>query len=212
MEFWLSYNNGAERLQLPVNPDEILIGNGSQTTTVNVAGIGEVSIINDPVLKTFDFSSFFPAHWAPFCSYRDLPDPKSAAAQISAWKATGKPIRFIVTETAWNFAVTIEDWTYREQGGDVGTIYFDLSLREYKFITIRKLDEKTDGAGKKSVSLNATKARPSTKTTPARYKIKPGDSLWKIAQKNGTTYQRLAAINGIKAPYTIHAGKEIKLT
>ncbi|MGP3782459.1 hypothetical protein [Paenibacillus sp. 1A_MP2] len=59
-EVWLSWNNNAERLRLPVNPPDITIGNGSQTTTVDVAGIGEVAIINDPVLKTFEFSSFFP--------------------------------------------------------------------------------------------------------------------------------------------------------
>ncbi|MCG7385110.1 LysM peptidoglycan-binding domain-containing protein [Paenibacillus sp. ACRRY] len=211
-EIWLSYNNNAERLRLPVNPPEISIGNGSQTTTVDVAGIGEVAIINDPVLKTFEFSSFFPSTWGPYCEYKDIPIPKQAAATISKWKATGKPIRFLVSGTAWNFAVTIEDFVYREEGGDVETIHFDLNLREYKFVTIRKLDEKKTAAnGSKKVTTSTTAARPSTKTVPATYKVKSGDSLWKIAKANNTTWQKLAEINKIKAPYTIRPGQELKL-
>ncbi|WP_018752170.1 LysM peptidoglycan-binding domain-containing protein [Paenibacillus sanguinis] len=211
MEFWLSYNNNAERLQLPVNPEEITIGNSSQTEVVNVSGIGEVAIINDPVLKTFDFSSQFPSSWGPYCAYKDIPDPKAAAATISRWKATGKPIRFLVTETTWNFAVTIEDYTYREVAGDVGTIYFDLSLREYKFIKIRKLETKTTAAGTTSASVSSASARPSERVTPATYTVRSGDSLWKIGQSHGVAWQTLAKLNGIRAPYVIRPGQVVKL-
>ncbi|MDQ0658754.1 LysM domain-containing protein [Paenibacillus sp. W2I17] len=211
-EVWLSFNNNAERLRLPVNPPDITIGNASQTTTVDVAGIGEVAIINDPVLKTFEFNSFFPATWGPYCEYEDIPNPKQAVAMIEKWKASSKPIRFLVSGTAWNFAATVEDFVHREEGGDVETIYYDLSLREYKFVTIRKLDtSKKASNGSTKVTTSSTAARPSTKTTPASYTVKSGDSLWKIAQANGTTWQKLAELNKIKAPYTIKPGQGLKL-
>lgn len=144
--------------------------------------------------------------------YLDLPDPKAAAATISRWKATGKPIRFMVTETHWNFAVTIEDYTYREVAGDVGTIYFDLSLREYKFVTIRKLDTKTNAAGATTASVNTASARPNDRVIPATYTVRSGDSLWKIAQSHGgLSWQKLASLNGIRAPYTIYPGQVVKL-
>lgn len=43
------------------------------------------------------------------------------------------------------------------------------------------------------------------------YIVQKGDTLSKIARMNGTTYQTLAAINGIKPPYIIKVGQKIKL-
>lgn len=49
----------------------------------------------------------------------------------------------------------------------------------------------------------------SKKTTT--YTVKKGDTLSAIAKKYGTTYQKLAQQNGIKAPYTIYPGQKIKI-
>ena len=45
----------------------------------------------------------------------------------------------------------------------------------------------------------------------ATYTIKPGDTLSKIAQANGTTVSELASLNGISNPNLIYAGNTIKL-
>lgn len=212
-QFWLSFNNNAERLQLPVNPGELSLGSGSLNTTVSVSMLGEVSIIQDPVLKTFEFSSLFPASYAPYCAYKEIPDPWEAVATIERWKDSGKPIRFIVTGTPVNFAVTIEEFRYTERGGDVGTIYYDLSLKEYRFITSRQLEE-TVVNGNATVTVQQTQARPDTKTQAKTYTVKPGDSLWKIAQTelgDGAKYSQIASANGIKPNYIIQPGQVIKL-
>lgn len=44
------------------------------------------------------------------------------------------------------------------------------------------------------------------------YTVKSGDTLWSIAKANGTTYQKLAEINGISNPNLIYVGQVIKLT
>ena len=47
---------------------------------------------------------------------------------------------------------------------------------------------------------------------PARiYTVRPGDTLSGIAAKYGTSYQKLASINGIVNPNLIHVGQTIKL-
>lgn len=47
---------------------------------------------------------------------------------------------------------------------------------------------------------------------PARvYTVRPGDTLSGIAAKYGTSYQKLASINGITNPNLIHVGQTIKL-
>lgn len=210
-EFWLSFNNNAERLQLPVNPSELSIGNGTQNETHSISRLGEITILQDPSLKTFDFSSFFPLFYAPFCSYRDIPKPWEAVQTIDRWKASGKPIRFIVTNTPINYAVSIEDFPYRENQ-DVGTIYFDLSLKEYKFINVRTINQSKDG--KKAVVSKKPQRQNPKPSVPKTYKVKPGDSLWIISKKllgSGSKYKEIAKLNGIKAPYIIHPNQTLKM-
>jgi LysM repeat protein len=62
-------------------------------------------------------------------------------------------------------------------------------------------------------------AKPTPAPAPAKpaapsgtYTVKKGDTLSGIAAKYGTTYQQLAAINGIKNPNLIYPGQVIKLT
>lgn len=43
------------------------------------------------------------------------------------------------------------------------------------------------------------------------YTVKAGDTLSKIAQKHGTTYQKLASYNGIANPNVINVGQKIKI-
>lgn len=43
------------------------------------------------------------------------------------------------------------------------------------------------------------------------YVVKPGDNLFRIGLNNGTTYQVLASLNGIPAPYIVFPGQVIKL-
>lgn len=49
---------------------------------------------------------------------------------------------------------------------------------------------------------------PSAKRT---YLVQPGDNLFRIALRMGTTPEALAAVNGIRSPYTVHAGTRLIL-
>ncbi|SDR81486.1 LysM domain-containing protein [Paenibacillaceae bacterium GAS479] len=214
-ELWLKYNNNAEMLWLPVNPETLEIGSPSANTTVNIARLGEVSVIQDPGLKTYSFSSILPASWGRYCSYTKDPWPRpwDIVKMLQRWKDSDMPCRFIVTGTPINTAVTIEDFNVTETAGDPGTLSYTFSLREYRFIKARKLGEKTV-AGQKQVTVASGSARPSSKAAPTSYTVKPGDSLWKIAQaqiKDGSRYEEIATLNGIKSPYSLKTGQKLKL-
>lgn len=43
------------------------------------------------------------------------------------------------------------------------------------------------------------------------YKVAPGDSLWKIAQKFSTTVSDLASLNNLTPPYQLQPGQTLKL-
>ncbi len=174
-EFWLIWPNGTKS-RLPVLPDSINISNDSQNESVNIAGVGEVTILQDPLAKSISFSSFFPAQESSFVEYPNPSKPWEFVERIEMFKESKKPIRFLVTGTPINMAVSIESFPLSESGGGVGDIYYDLTLKEYQFVSPRKIDTK----GKVSI---ATSKRPDTKPKAKTHAVKPGDTLWAIAKK-----------------------------
>ncbi|MGG2952083.1 LysM peptidoglycan-binding domain-containing protein [Geobacillus stearothermophilus] len=176
-EFWFAWPDGTKS-RLPVLPSELNISNGSQNESVNIAGLGEVTIIQDPAAKTISFSSIFPAQYSPICEYENFSAPWVFVERINMFKKSDKPARFIVTGTPINYPVTIEDFNYKEGEYDVGDISYEITLKEFRFVTVRKIDTKP----KSSTAATATK-RPNTQTKPKTYTVKKGDNLWTLARK-----------------------------
>ncbi|WP_435170352.1 LysM peptidoglycan-binding domain-containing protein [Paenibacillus glycanilyticus] len=206
VEFWFTYNNGAESLWLPVNPSELKVTAGSANETVTVQGLGQVTVIQDPVLKTYEFSSHFPQHYGPYCAYKDIPPPKKCVDQLETWKFSGFPVQFVIINPEGQkltVAVTIESLSYREIAGDIGSIYYELSLREFKYTKPRAIETKEEN-GQKVAEISSKGQRPNQTVKPASYTVKKGDTLWAIDRMVGVPYEKIAAANGIKPPYTIY--------
>ncbi|MBZ6443169.1 nucleoid-associated protein YgaU [Paenibacillus jamilae] len=204
MQFWLKYNNGAEVLWLPVNPEGIKTTMTHGFEDVEISNLGEYTIIGNQRLREFSFSSFFPRDYnAGYCSYSNLKAPREYVAIIERWMRSGKPARFIITGTSVNFAVTIRSFEYEERGGEPGDIYYTLSLKEHVFIDIaKKSDNKklTGSASKTMPKLTSAAKRPNGTVKAKSYTVKAGDSLWKIAQRadvlgNGDRWRELYAKN-----------------
>ncbi|MCH7226170.1 LysM peptidoglycan-binding domain-containing protein [Haloferula sp. A504] len=52
---------------------------------------------------------------------------------------------------------------------------------------------------------------PDSTTSTGGYKVKPGDTFWAIAQKHGTSVDKLMALNGIDDPKRLRVGMDLKL-
>ncbi|MDQ0112325.1 LysM peptidoglycan-binding domain-containing protein [Paenibacillus harenae] len=206
VEFWFTYNNGAESLWLPVTPSELKVTSGSANETVTVQGLGQVTVMQDPVLKTYEFSSHFPQQYGPYCAYKDIPPPKKGIDQLEKWKFSGFPVQFVIINPEGKkltVPVTIESLSYREIAGDIGSIYYDLSLREFKYTKPRAIETKEEN-GQKVAEISNKGQRPNQAVKPKSYTVKNGDTLWAIDRKVGVPYEKIAAANGIKPPYTIY--------
>jgi len=183
-QFWISTNDNKERLRLPVNPSSIDVSNGSSNESIDVSNLGEVTVIQDSPAKQFQFSSFFPAHTSPLVEYNNPPKPWSAIKKIEKWKISKEPLRLLVTGTKINVPVSVESFDYSEDGGAVGDLRFDISLKEYKFVTPRTI----------KVKIKQPKPRPAPKPKGKTHKVVRGDTLWGLAgryYKNSLQWRKI---------------------
>lgn len=189
IEFWLSYNNNAERMRLPVNPNGISVTSPFGITDVSVTHIGEFSVFGERELKEFTFSSFFPAKYhSSYCEFVNISKAPVYVKKLEEWRDKKRPIRLIVTGTRINFPVTIRDFTLDyERAGEMGDIYYTLTLKEYQW---QKARTSVDLATAKALSKSEQKAsaRPEKLNTDKKsnktYTVKSGDSLSKVFGKD----------------------------
>ncbi|WP_010495085.1 LysM peptidoglycan-binding domain-containing protein [Paenibacillus elgii] len=182
LQFHLSFNNGAERLQLPVNPESIRISSSRGFEDVEVTQLGEYTVIGNEKLREFSFSSFFPRDYNPsYCEYEPFPNPWEAVALLEKWRDTARPMRLTITGTPINVPVTLRLFEYREEGGAVGDIAFDITFKEYRFIEFQRV--KTQTTAVDSVEVTAETARPDSSNKRTEYVVVSRDSLWKISAR-----------------------------
>ncbi|MGF9711619.1 LysM peptidoglycan-binding domain-containing protein [Paenibacillus naphthalenovorans] len=207
LQFHLSFNNGAERLQLPVNPESIRITTSQGYEDVEVTQLGEYTVIGDEKLREFTFSSFFPREYHPsYCEYAGFRPPWEIVRMVESWMTSGRPMRFTLTGQIYgdnfteifNTPATIRNFSYEERGGAVGDIYYDLTLKEYRFIEFQRI--KTMTAAVDSVSVTTEAERPDTSDKLTEYTVVSGDSLFKIASKSsvyadGDQWRRIYSAN-----------------
>lgn len=207
MEFWLSYNNFTERLQLPVPPPEYQYTISNQNDTVNILGLGDIIQITGEGLAEIEISSHFPARQVPYAQYY-FGDPYVATKTIDRWRQTKRPIRLIITETPINLACAIESFTWGERGGSRDVDY-SLKLKEYRFVQVKQVSQVQQ--------VVISPERPNTKPEPSNYTIKSGDSLFMIAKRilgDGNRwreiYEKNKAVIGAN-PNLIYPGQVLQL-
>lgn len=203
MEIWLSWQNNAERLRLPILPPSFGVEAGNLNTRVNINEIGNINLIGKSDLKEITIGTFFPAQNYYLCEYTGFPKPYECVEMIENWRLSGKPIRLIITDTPINLAMAIENFSYNERDG-TGDVYYTLELAEYVF-----LETRTES---KQRGYKLEGERPVTKEIPKEYIVKSGDTLWSISKRltgNGANYTAIAKKNNIKNPNLIHPGQKL---
>lgn len=213
MEFWLKKSN-SDKIMLPVNPESFAFTEKHNNTSVNVNSIGEVNLLGKRDLKTGTISSHFPKRDRNYANNSGRQAPYTYINKLLSWKSSGKPVQLIITGTKINFQVTIETLKYGEQDG-TGDVYYDLTLKEYRAVEIKKTKLKKTKK-KKTTKKKSKPKRPAAKKKTKTYTVKSGDCLWNIAKKfygNGAQYTKIYNANKgkIKNPNLIYPGQVLTI-
>lgn len=213
MEFWLKKSN-SDKIMLPVNPESFAFTEKHNNTSVNVNSIGEVNLLGKRDLKTGTISSHFPKRDRNYANNSDRQAPYTYINKLLSWKSSGKPVQLIITGTKINFQVTIETLKYGEQDG-TGDVYYDLTLKEYRAVEIKKTKLKKTKK-KKTTKKKSKPKRPAAKKKTKTYTVKSGDCLWNIAKRfygNGAQYTKIYNANRgkIKNPNLIYPGQVLTI-
>lgn len=210
MDVYLSFNNGAEQIRLPVLPSNFTILAANTNTVVNINSIGDINLIGKTGLNEITIESFFPAQEYNFCQYVGFNAPKYYVSLIGKWQQSSKPIRLIITGTPINYAMAIESFNITEQDG-TGDIYFSLALKEYKFIKSTTNNTTTTTHGN---TVNKPSTTREIKDIGTQYTVQKGDTLWSIAKRftgTGSNYSALAKANNIIDPDKIYVGQVLTI-
>ena len=199
----LWHDNGAERITLSVNPEQISVSRPNVNRVLSLAMGGTANAWGGRGLREVTLSTFLPGETSPFYSGTS---PQTVLDMLRRWQDSGDPIRLILSDSDINDAFLIENLTetLREGDPDPG---LTLTLREYKFKSA--LAALAGGSGAAGSS-----GREDERTLPQTYTVKKGDTLWGIAVQfysDGTRWRTLAAKNGVADPKALPIGKVLSL-
>ncbi len=192
-KMWLTHNAEKQKIRLPVLPETIQIKNGSRNDSVNIADLGEITIMQAGPAIQVSWSSFFPAAKFPDIQVKKITKPKKLIKKINKWKDSEKPVHLISQGCKLDMYATVEDFTYSEEGGDPGTYQYSITLKEYREISARKVKVKD-----KKATVQKTKKRVDNSVKPQTYTVVSGDCLWNIAKKfygSGAQYTKIYEAN-----------------
>jgi len=128
---YLSQETSKETLVLkfPVLPEEIEIKCDIENKKYNVLALGDIIKAGKKGLKSFTLNSYFPADEEPDVYVRII--EKMVDAEM--------PIRFIINRMNGNrfdydsnLLILIDSFSHKEEGGEVGDIYYSYKFTEYR--------------------------------------------------------------------------------
>lgn len=142
MDVYLKDESKNYTLQFPVNPlDRLAIPKEKKFITTDIIDFGEVDISQKgSKINEISFDSFFPLEYDSYCRYVAIMNPQEYVNVIQFWMDSDTHVRLIITDLNINELVNISKFTPEIRGGEVGDIYFSITLRTYREVKIETVD------------------------------------------------------------------------
>ena len=192
---WLTFNAEREKIHFPVNPEEIQINCGGKFDSASIAGLGEILIQQDRPAVEISWSSFFPSSYFAGMNFEVMYDPYWVSSRINSWKARNGPCHLIISNSNIDMYVLVSKYTLKEVGGDVGPVYYDISLKEYREVTVRQVTVDTENG---TASVTPDTMRIDNTIRPQTYTVTEDDTMYNIAKAqlgDGERYMEIYELN-----------------
>lgn len=200
--FGLYFSGSGGVVRLPVNPSKLPEEKDNENGEYNVLGIGPIMIPRTPKLRVVSISSFFPGRNIPGLAVGTFQPPdyyvnffQSAMDNRSVLVYT--PVRYYPDGTPFmtgstGFECIVTKFTYEDRGGEVGDIYYDLEVTEYRDYSPISMQIASSSSGSPSAaSSGGTAAASSRSLTRAASSAAP-TAPSSTAQQATTTYTATA--------------------
>ena len=170
---YLNYDNDKQVYILPVLPEELQITFKGETSSATVDKFGEVLHKGKRDAAVIKFESFFPAKYDKFvcsCPEGNFKGPAAWHKWLKKLEEADKPAHLVLTKSplSVNIYVDVTSYQPKEVGGDPGTIYFTLEMKEHREPVIRTIKK---ASSKKKTSKSPKKKRTSNKESKNKFKV-----------------------------------------
>lgn len=159
MEIRFFFEYDKQIVQLPVNPEELVIQSPGNNKTTEIVKLGEVNQLRERKLKALSVESFLPQREDfPFVLTKGKFElPEYYVEFFERVRADKRPMRLIVTGLDVNMPVAIERFETSYEAGD-DDLHFKLELKEWRHFAAREV----------VITTTPTGTTTETKTTPPR--------------------------------------------
>ncbi|MFR0871291.1 MAG: hypothetical protein ACLSG5_07855 [Oscillospiraceae bacterium] len=152
MQLWITHN-GERETALSRSADE-LTSLTDEEHERTISGLGEILFCRTGrrggIVGQLSGRDF-PGIQTPFM----LSSPDAMIQRLFEWKISAKPVHLILTGTRVNFYAAIQSLQPYRKGGDPGSIYYKIKLKEYREVRIRQV--KVSSTGTATVSGGSTR-------------------------------------------------------
>lgn len=213
-----------KQLTIPINPEELQIGQSASNDTTNIIGLGKVALKGDPDLQNLTIKSFFPGANSYYYTgvypstcvkfIQEIWNTENINNNVAKFVTYGLPVDL-------NMYFVIEDFSYTHKAGEEEDIYFELKIKKYVPYGTKTVKVQLSGlAAARAASPTVTKsnATQTNKTTSNNtYTVVKGDCLWNIAKAasgSGSNWKQLYDLNKSvigSNPNLIKAGQVLTL-
>ena len=138
----------AGRCEFPINPPEITVRKGRQTTTVPIINLGEVLLPGSLMLAEISFEAILPRYYdSTLCNFSDGIDdtfPETAVSRIAYWmgEREGAPqenptvLRVTIADGGFSRNMVVTQLDHTDKGGEPDALYVSITLKEWREQTI----------------------------------------------------------------------------
>lgn len=190
VDIYLTEKGGKREIRFPYLPEEIQCKGGDTIfVSYDIMGKGETAVPSGVELSGYSWSGEFPGKYQSDASRLrgSWKDPSTYHNTLMDWQQKGTLLNLLVTGYPINADVYIESYHHKATGA-FGDVSYEITLKGGRSIAV--------------VSTSTTTAQSSTPkrttTAPRTHTIKPGDTLWAIAQANlgsGARWEEIYRLN-----------------